>query len=108
MARTWRAEVPGSAKLSALRRVAARAVADRLLALASDQQAAPEVRAVAEFKIAALRALAVGRGRAGSDASRAEWYAIAGDFARWIERREVPQPTPALEAPPGDPFGVGP
>ena len=108
VARTWRAEVPGSAKLSALRRVAARAVADRLLALASDQQAAPEVRAVAEFKIAALRALAVGRGRAGSDASRAEWYAIAGDFARWIERREVPQPTPALEAPPGDPFGVGP
>jgi hypothetical protein len=108
VARTWRADAPGSAKLSALRRVAARAVADRLLALASDQQAAPEVRAMAEFKIAALRAVAVARGRAGSAASRAHWNAIAGDFTRWIDRREVPRPTPPLDAPPGDPFGIEP
>jgi hypothetical protein len=108
VARTWRADAPGSAKLSALRRVAARAVADRLLALASDPQAAPEVRAMAEFKISALRAVAAGRGRAGSDASRAHWNAIAGDFTRWIERREVPHPTPPLDAPPGDPFGIEP
>jgi hypothetical protein len=30
---------------------------------------------------------------------------IAGDFTRWVERRELPKPTPALVAPPGDPFG---
>jgi hypothetical protein len=40
--------------------------------------------------------------------SRAHWAAIAGDFQRWIERRELPAPTPALVAPPGDPFGTDP
>jgi hypothetical protein len=108
VARTWKAEVPGNAKLGALRRVAARAVADRLLALAADQRAAPEVRAMADLKIAALRTVAAGRGRAGPDAARAHWGAIAGDFGRWIERRDLPRPTPALDAPPGDPFGIEP
>jgi hypothetical protein len=108
VARTWRADAAGDPKLGALRRVAARAVADRLLALAADPQAAPEVRAMAELKIASLRAVAVARGRTGPDAARAHWNAVAGDFTRWIERREVPHPTPALDAPPGDPFGIEP
>lgn len=108
VARTWRADTPGNARFGALRRVAARAVADRLLVLAADQRAAPEARALADLKIVALRGVAAGRGRAGTDASRAHWNAIASDFTRWIERREAPQPTPALDAPPGDPFGVGP
>lgn len=33
---------------------------------------------------------------------------IAGDFTNWLERRARPRPTPALAAPPGDPFGVEP
>ena len=37
-----------------------------------------------------------------------DWAAIAGDFQRWIDRRELPAPTPALVAPPGDPFGMEP
>ena len=108
VARTWRVDAPENEERAALRRVTSRAVADRLLALAADRDAAPEVRAMADFKIARLRDLARRRARAGSDASRAHWDAVAGDLTRWIERRELPQPTPALAAPPGDPFGLDP
>lgn len=108
VARTWRVDAPGNEKLATLRRVGSRAVADRLLALAADRDAAPEVRAMADFKIARLRDLARQRARVGSDAARAHWDAVAGDLTRWIERRELPQPTPALTAPPGDPFGLDP
>ena len=90
---------------AALRRVTARAVTDGLLGLAADRLAAPEVRAIADLKLAALRGLALGRGRIGTEDARATWGAIAGDCGRWLERRELPQPTPALVAPPGDPFG---
>jgi hypothetical protein len=108
VARTWRPDARGHPTLNGLRRVAGRAVADRLLALAADTTAAPEVRAMAEFKIASLGALARRRASAGSEESRSHWSAIAADFARWTERRELPAPSPALAAPPGDPFGVGP
>ncbi len=108
VARTWRAEAAGNGKLTALRRVAGRAVADRLLALAADTAAAPEVRAMADFKIASLVAVARQRARTGSEESRAHWSAIAADFTRWTERRTLPAPSRALEAPPGDPFGVEP
>jgi hypothetical protein len=82
-------------------------VADRLLSLAADTNAAPEVRALAEMKIMDLRTDASARAkrRPAADVDRAHWLAISGDFTRWIERRELPAPTPALVAPPGDPFG---
>jgi hypothetical protein len=107
VARTWN-QRDATPKAAALRRVAQRAVADRLLALAADTSAAPEVRAVAEFEIARLRPDAARRAQSGDTMSRAHWAAIAGDFARWIDRRELPAPTPALLAPPGDPFGMEP
>jgi hypothetical protein len=94
-----------AAKGAALARVAGRAVADRLLALAADTAASPEVRAIAEYRIATLRDVARSRARAGDDATRAHWSSIAGDFTRWLDRRELPKPTPALTPPPGDPFG---
>ena len=108
VARTWRVDPPGNERTAELRRVASRAVADRLLALAADRDAAPEVRAMADFKIARLRDLARLRARSGGDAARAYWEAVAGDLTRWLERRELPEPTPALAAPPGDPFGLDP
>jgi hypothetical protein len=107
VARTW-GQRDATPKAAALRRVAQRAVADRLLSLAADTSAAPEVRAVAEYEIARLRRDAARRAQAGDTMSRAHWAAIAGDFQRWIERRELPAPTPALVAPPGDPFGTEP
>ncbi len=107
VARTWN-QRDAAPKAAALRRVSQRAVADRLLGLAADTMAAPEVRAVAEFEIGRLRADAARRAQTGDTMSRAHWAAIAGDFTRWIERRELPAPTPALVAPPGDPFGMEP
>jgi hypothetical protein len=97
----------GSAKTDALRRVAQRAVADRLLLLAADKEASPDVRAIVEMKMNDLRVRARGFASASrSGPERAHWMAIAGDFTRWIERQELPTPTPALRPPPGDPFGL--
>lgn len=105
VADTWNARV-SSAKFAALQRVAQRAVADRLLALASDNDAAEQVRAIAELEIATLRSVALRRAHAARPfAERAHWLAIAGDFGRWADCRELPAPTKALVAPPGDPFG---
>jgi hypothetical protein len=103
---TWTFGRPGSARDAALRRVAQRAVADRLLLLAADKEAAPEVRAIADYKIDQLRRRARSLASTGTEVDRAHWASIAGDFNRWIERQELPSPTPALRAPPGDPFGM--
>jgi len=108
VAATWNGGAQPSAKLSAIQRTTQRALADRLLALAADKDASPEVRAMAEFKITQLKSKAAALSAQGTDEVRAHWHAIAGDFTRWIERRELPAPTPALRAPPGDPFGEPP
>jgi hypothetical protein len=92
--------------LAALQRVTQRAVADRLLLVAADTSAAPEVRAVAEFELSSLRPEAAKRSGAGPVAERAHWNAIATDFARWLDHRELPKLSRALLAPPGDPFGM--
>ena len=109
VARTWEASDRGaSPKLLALRRVTQRAVADRLMMMAADAEALPEVRALAEYAITRLRPVAQRHSAAGDMMSRAHWSSIAGDFARWLDRRELPKPTPALAPPPGDPFGMDP
>jgi hypothetical protein len=106
VARTWDARDAGaSPKTIALRRVTQRAVADRLLALAADADAAPDVRAVAEYEITRLKPVAQRLSSGGDTMNRAHWMTVAGDFARWLDRRELPKPTPALAPPPGDPFG---
>jgi hypothetical protein len=109
VAATWQKRDAGaSPKTAALRRVAQRAVADRLMALAADVDALPEVRAVAEYQIVRLRPVALSTASSGDMMNRAHWASIAADFARWIDRRELPKPSPALVAPPGDPFGMDP
>jgi hypothetical protein len=102
----WSSASPRDPKLSALRRVAQRAVVDRLLLLAADKDAAPEVRALVDLKIGQLRARSRALSSQGDEQTRAHWASINGDFTRWIERQELPAPTPALKAPPGDPFGI--
>jgi len=104
----WNSSRGGSATTDAMRRVAQRAVADRLLLLAADKEASPDARAIAELKIDALRKRARTLSMSGTEPERAHWMAIAGDFTRWIDRQELPTPTPALRPPPGDPFGIDP
>ena len=104
VATTWRGPAVTSSD-AALRRVTQRAVVDRLLALAADRDAAQEVRDIVELKLVALGPDAKARSAAGPVAARAHWAGIAADITRWRERRELPTPSPALRAPPGDPFG---
>jgi hypothetical protein len=106
---TWDAPAPASPKLAALQRVTQRTVADKLLMLAADSEAAPQVRAMAQLKIADLRAKARSRqASAKADDERAHWLSIVDDFTRWIDKRELPKFSPSLVAPPGDPFGSPP
>ena len=111
--RTWGAASPAGTKHAALQRVVQRAVVDRLLALAADSSASPEVRAMSELKLRTIASLANRRRGAttasattSNDMAAAHHLAVAGDIARWLERQELPRPTPALVAPPGDPFGM--
>jgi len=106
VAATWDAPAPASAKLAAIQRVTRRALAERLLMLASDSDAAQPVRAMAELKIADLRAKARANDAAAkTDDDRALWLSIVSDFTRWMDRRELPKFSTPLVAPPGDPFG---
>lgn len=103
-AATWHGSA-ATPEEAALRRVTQRAVVDRLLALAADRDAAQDVRDMVELKLALLGTEAKGRSTIGEVTTRAHWAAIAADLTRWRERRELPTPSPALRAPPGDPFG---
>ena len=105
---TWSAAVPTSGKLAAIQRVTQRAVSDRLILLAADKEASPEVRGVADLWADTLKTVATAKAAAATTAEvKAHWRAIAADIRRWQEKGEVPVLTEALKAPPGDPFGDG-
>ena len=105
VAATWRGSA-ASAKHAAILRVAQRAVTDRLILLAADSTASPEVRAIVDLKLASLMTEARNRSMGGAFEQRAHWTAIARDIDRWLSDGQVPSMTPALAAPPGDPFGI--
>jgi hypothetical protein len=90
---------------SGLVRVTSRALVDRLILLAADSNAAPDVRAVANLTLRRLDALAATRERLGGLEHRAHMSALRRDIRHWMEEGEVPAITLALRAPPGDPFG---
>lgn len=93
-------------KEGAIQRVTQRTLVDRMILLAADSMAAPEVRDIIELKLAGLRAVARTRAAGGPVEERAHWQAVVRDIERWTEHREIPRLSPALVAPPGDPFGV--
>lgn len=106
VAATWSRPVPGNVGMAALQRVTQRAVADALLNLAADDDAAPEVRSIVTFKLTGLRAEADRRGgSAAGDAARAHWQQLERDIGAWLEDGRLPERQQALPAPPGDPFG---
>lgn len=96
---------PADAKSANLVRVTQRAVIDRLILLAADSMAAPDVRAMADFKLRGYATMAKNRAQGGAVESRAQWMAIGNDITYWLEEHEVPATTRALRPPPGDPFG---
>ena len=105
---TWNGAA-ATPKLAAIQRVTQRVVTEKLLYLAADSDAAPEVRAMAAFKVGDLRNRARTKlAAARDDDERAHWLSIANDCTRWIEKGELPKLTRSLVAPPGDPFGIDP
>ncbi|HEX2092196.1 MAG TPA: zinc-dependent metalloprotease [Longimicrobiaceae bacterium] len=104
---TWGRPTPTSPREAALRRVAQRVVVDRLIALASERQAAPQVRASAEYQLARLAERLSGR-RSGDTAQRAHEELAVRDIRRFLERRANPtEPSQPLPIPPGTPIGSG-
>lgn len=91
----------------ALQRVAQRAYVDRLILVAADKEASPEVRALLDHRLRVLAPalLARARGPASPD-DAAQLNALVADIRRWLDRGEVPPSSPALRPPPGDPFGM--
>jgi len=102
----WDTPVEQNQRNAALRRAVQRVYADRLLALAADTAAAPDVRAAVQLTLATLGREAEARGAAsgGRFETRAHWRALAADIAAWQRDRRLPTARP-LPAPPGDPFG---
>ncbi len=102
---TWGQPTPASPRDAALRRVAQRAVVDRLIALASDRQATPQARAAAEYRLARLAERLQGRSGGGAEQRAHEELAMR-DVRRFLERRAAPtEPTQPLPIPPGTPIG---
>jgi hypothetical protein len=102
----WDAPVERDQRNAALRRAVQRVYADRLLTLAADTAAAPDVRAAVQFTLVTLGREAEARGATtgGRFETRAHWRALAADIAGWQRDRRLPTAQP-LPAPPGDPFG---
>lgn len=102
---TWGKPFASEPKQAALERVAQRAVLDRLLALAADQEATVEVRAVAEWALAGLL----------DDLKDQEHPDPMGEALRQLAERDIQRffnrtdaatkRSPALEPPPGSPIG---
>ena len=105
---TWNAST-ASPKLAAIQRVTQRVVTEKLLYLAADSEAAPEVRAMAALKVGDLRSRARAKlAAAKDDDERAHWLLIVNECTLWIDKGELPKLTRSLVAPPGDPFGIDP
>jgi hypothetical protein len=106
LARTWGESAPKDAYHAAILRAVESLTVTRLMDLAADADAAPQVRAVATD---ALRRLLVDSqtvtGDAGWDAHR---RATHDDIERFLARPDAPRKrTPPPPTPPGDPIGAG-
>ncbi|HEU4587879.1 MAG TPA: zinc-dependent metalloprotease [Gemmatimonadales bacterium] len=102
----WDVPAERNPRDAALRRAVQRVYLDRVLLLAADTAAAPDVRAMAQLTLGTLRRDAETRGAAAgaSVETKAHWQALAADIAAWQRDRRLPAIQP-LPAPPGDPFG---
>ena len=102
---TWHQRWETDARMAALQRVAQRAVLDRLLELAADDDVTVEVRAVAEWAVADLL----------DDIKDQENPHPLGEALRQLAERDITrflnrpaeetEPSEALEPPPGSPIG---
>jgi hypothetical protein len=96
-----------NARDRALQRVTQRAYVDRLITVAADKDASPDVRALLDQRLRTLASQFNSRiASVNRPEERANLNALVADVRRWLDRGEVPPSSPALRAPPGDPFGM--
>jgi hypothetical protein len=104
--RTWLAPVPADAYHAAIQRGVQSLVVTRLLDLAADADASPQVRAVATEHLRGL--LNDTAATAKDEATSAHLRATHDDIERFLARPVEPRKrTPPLPTPPGDPIGAG-
>jgi hypothetical protein len=103
--RTWRQPAPAGGYQAAIARAVQSLVVTRLMELAADETAAPQVRAVATDELRSLGAWLASPASATLDATHAR--ATRDDIERFLTRPDAPrkQTTP-LPTPPGDPIGT--
>jgi hypothetical protein len=104
--RTWKAKTPSDEAQAAVARAVERVVVDRLIDLAGNTKAAPDVRAIATAKLRELEALLRAIQRKESDVEAAHRRMAADDIARFLRRPSEPaKPPQPLTPPPGSPIG---
>jgi predicted Zn-dependent protease len=101
---TWKAPVSANAVHALIQRTVQTVVVNRLMDLAANQNASPQVRATASDT---LRSLLAGLKKAVATGETATHYrATAENIERFLERPVAPRlPTSPLATPPGDPIG---
>jgi len=108
LGRTWEAAAPADAYHASLLRAVQSLVVTRLMDLAADDEAAPQVRAVAS---GALRRLAQGRLKGAAPAGAgwdAHYRATAEEIERFLARPDATRKrTPPPPIPAGEPIGAG-
>jgi hypothetical protein len=104
--RTWRSPVPADSYQSAVRRGVQSLVVTRLMDLAANADASPQVRAIATAHLRGLLNDAAASTR--DEATNAHLAATHDDIERFLARPAEPRKrTPPLPVPPGDPIGAG-
>jgi hypothetical protein len=104
--RTWRAPVPGDEYHAAVQRAAQTLVVTRLMDLAADADASPQVRAVADRWLRDIMESPLLAGA--SPATALHMHATREDIERFLARPDAPRRrTPPPPTPAGDPIGAG-
>jgi hypothetical protein len=104
MKATWGAPAPANAKHALIQRAVQSLTVARLMELAANDRAQPQVRAVASEALRSLSATA--KLATASREAAAHYRATADEIDRFLARPAEPRkPTTPLPVPPGDPIG---
>jgi hypothetical protein len=102
---TWKTPVPLDTKQTAILRVEQSLTVMRLMDLAANSNAQPQVRATVTEALRALQATLKRTAATGDTA--AHYHATVDDIERFLTRPDAPRKqTAPLPAPPGDPIGA--
>ncbi len=101
---TWRSQMPVDTKQAAVKRAVQSLTVERLMDLAANGNAQPQVRAVATAALRSLNTLV--KRPVSNPETAAHHRATADDIDRFLSRPDAPRkPMVPLATPPGDPIG---